>query len=151
MKNSMRTILSRIAFAAVIAVGLLSLHAANTTADEAYTPASNIKNIMNAINHEKDGLFGMIHTDCKSGSTTSDGFKLMRHRAAMIAEAGNLLAVMDPPKGDKASWIKHSHAFRDAAKGLKKPLIKKKADQVMAQLAEVKKQCDACHKDHRPE
>lgn len=150
----MRTLLPRIGLSLILLAGLVGIHAATTSADggkPAYTPVCNIKNLMNAINNEEGGLFGMMNADCKSGAIDSAGWNMMRHRAAMLAESGNILMQLDPPKGDPASWQKHAAAFRDTAKALKKPLIRRKADLVMAGLAEVKKQCDACHKDHRPE
>lgn len=150
----MRSHMPRIALALLFAVAIVGTHALTSEADgdkPAYTPVSNVKNIMNAMNHEEHGLFGMMNSACKSGNVTSDGWKMMRHRAAMLAEAGNILEQLAPPKGEVASWRKHAAAFRDAAKALKKPMIKRKTDQVTAALALVKKQCDACHTAHRPE
>ncbi|MDJ0975420.1 MAG: hypothetical protein QNJ98_13225 [Planctomycetota bacterium] len=150
----MRTLLSRIGFGLFLAIGLVGIHAATTSADNGkptYAPVANIKNLMNAINHEEMGLYGMMQADCKSGKLTSAQWNLMRHRAAMLAESGNILMQLDPPKGEAASWRKHAESFREAAKKLKKPMIRRKTDLVMAGLGEVQKQCDACHKAHRPE
>lgn len=150
----MRTHLPRIGLCLILLVGLVGIHAITTSADDgkpAYAPVANIKNLMNAVNNEEGGLFGMMQADCKSGSIDSAGWNLMRHRAALLAESGNILLQLDPPKGDAATWRKHAEAFRDAAQDLKKPLIRRKADLVAAGLAKVKQQCDACHKDHRPE
>ena len=150
----MRTLLPRIGFGLILAIGLVGLHAATTSADNGkptYSPVVNIKNLMNAVNHEEIGLYGLMNADCKSGSLTSAQWNLMRHRAAILAESGNILLQLDPPKGEAASWRKHAAAFRDAAKKLKRPMIRRKADLVLSALGEVQKQCDACHKDHRPE
>lgn len=150
----MRTLLPRIGLGLFLAIALVGIHAVSTSADDgkpAYEPVANIKNLMNAINHEEMGLFGMMQADCKSGSMSSDQWNLMRHRAAILAESGNILMQLAPPKGEMASWRKHAADFRDAAQDLKKPMIRRKTDLVMAGLAEVKKQCDACHKAHRPE
>ena len=150
----MRTISQRIGLGLVLVAAFIGTYALSTSADDGkptYAPVANIKNIMNAVNSEEGGLFGMMKTDCKTGGLDSKGWNLMRHRAAIVAEAGNILMQLDPPKGEADSWRKYAAAFRDTVKKLKKPMIRRKADAVLAGLADVEKQCEACHKVHRPE
>ena len=156
----MRTTFLR--FGLVLAVvGFGSLFFAVTTSafddDPQAEPVAGIKDIMNAVNHESGGLYGMIKTFCASNPPkTSGDWKIMRHRAAMIAEAGNTMMGLQPPQGaeDDAGmkkWRQHCAAFRDASKKLKRPIALKKVADVQAALEGIMQTCNACHKDHRPE
>jgi hypothetical protein len=124
-------------------------------ADPAPSPVAGITNVMNAVNHEQHGLFGTIKAFCeKGGSEDGDEWKLMRHRAVIIAEAGNILMSKSPPRGaDDAAgmtkWKTHCADFREAAKKLSRTFPFKNIDKVRPALAAVAAQCDACHKDHR--
>ena len=112
-----------------------------------------IGNIMNAVNHEEHGFYGMIKGFCDSPSD-KDGWKLARHRAQIMAESGNILMDKSPPRGaDDAAglkkWKQHCATFRDTCKDLSKALAMRKADRAKKALAAVFAQCEACHKDHR--
>ena len=130
----------------------IALSTDGATAKTEYQPVSNVKNIMNALNHEEVGFYGQMLKFCANNPARGDaGWALMRHQAALMAEGGQLLTEMDPPKGDPGSWVKEAEAFTKAAKGLKKPLAKRKPAEVNAQLQVVRKACDSCHAKHRPE
>ena len=117
-----------------------------------YTPVCNLKDIMMALNHEEDGFYGMMKAFADGNPEKGDErWKIMRHRGALMAEGGQLLTEMDAPKGDPASWKAKAEAFRDACKGLKRPMAMRKADKLKAQLDIVRKACDSCHDAHRPE
>ncbi|MDA1194560.1 MAG: hypothetical protein O2894_05190 [Planctomycetota bacterium] len=122
--------------------------------EAAEEPVAGITNVMNAVNHEEHGLFGMIKSFCDADGADKDGWALARHRAQMIAEAGNTLMGKSPPRGADdaaglAKWKQHCANFRDAGKDLSKALAFKKADRAKAAIAAVAAQCEACHKDHR--
>lgn len=119
-------------------------------------PVAGVKNIMNAVNHEEHGLYGMIKGFCDSGGSGASGdtWKIMRHRAQIIAECGNVLMDKQPPRGGDdaaglAKWKQHCANFRGEAKALSKALAMRKIDRAKAALAKVAAQCEACHKDHR--
>ena len=124
-------------------------------ADPAPKAVAGITNVMNAVNHEQHGLFGMIKGFCgKGGSADAAEWKIMRHRAQIIAESGNTLMAKSPPRGaDDAAgitkWKTHCAEFREAAKKLSRALAFKKIDKVNPALAAVAAQCEACHTDHR--
>ena len=123
--------------------------------DPAPKPVAGIANVMNAINHEQHGLFGMIKSFCdKGGTADAEVWKLMRHRAQIIAEAGNILMIKSPPRGaDDAAglkkWKQHCEEYRELSKKLSKALAFKKVDKVKAAVDACMKQCEACHKDHK--
>jgi hypothetical protein len=143
----------RLGMAVVLTLGFLGILTTVSDAETpAYEPVSNVKTIMNAMNHEEEGFFGMI----KAFSATEPGrgdkaWGIMGHRALMIAESGNVLAHMSPPKGDVESWKTKAAAFRDAAKALSKACKFRKADKLAEEMIAVRKACDACHDAHRPE
>lgn len=123
--------------------------------DPAPDPVAGISNIMNAVNHEEHGFFGMIKTFCDK-PTDKAGWKLARHRAQMIAESGNTLMDKSPPRGaDDAAgikkWKQHCADFREAGKALAKALAFRKPDRAAKAIAAVAAQCEACHNDHRSE
>jgi hypothetical protein len=122
--------------------------------DASPEPIAAAKNIMNALNHERDGFYGMIRAFCTASDQTDEGWKMARHRAVMMAEGGNLLMGMTPPKGgDDAAgmkaWRVQCAQFRDACKELSKALALKKTDKVTAALDAVNARCEACHTAHR--
>ncbi len=124
-------------------------------AEPAPKPVAGITNIMNAVNHETEGLYGMIKKFCDGGGQGSaDQWKMMRHRAQVMAECGNILMAKSPPRGaddaaGMAKWKQHCANFRDASKKLSKALAFKKMNKVTPALAAVAAQCDACHNDHK--
>ena len=152
----MRNLTYRAAFVLLLAgaatAGIALFADDDAGAKTEYTPVSNVKNIMNALNGEEDGFYGMMKAFADTNPARGDkAWAVMRHRAALMAEGGQLLTEMDAPKGDPASWKAKSEAFRDAAKGLKRPMAMRKADKLKAQLELVRKACDNCHDAHRPE
>lgn len=152
----MQTLLTRFGFAIVLSAAFVGALALTSDADEsaapAYKPIASIKNIMNAANHEEHGLFGMIKTFAASSPARGGkDWAIMGHRAYLLAEAGNVLAHLAPPKGDVASWREKAQAFASAAKALKKACAMQKAEKLTTQLEAVRKACDACHDAHRPE
>ncbi len=152
-RPKMRLDAYRLGMAVVLTLGFLGILTTVSDAEEpAYTPVSNVKTIMNAMNHEEDGFFGMLKAF--SATTPARGDKawgIMGHRALMIAESGNVLAHLSPPKGETESWKQKSAEFRDAAKALSKACKFRKADKLAEALTAVRKACDSCHDAHRPE
>lgn len=153
----MRTIATRIGLglAGVTFLSLVLAVSVAVIAEPAPKPVAGISNIMNAVNHEQHGLYGMIKTFCDGGGQGSgDDWKLMRHRAQVVAECGNVLMGKSPPRGaddaaGQAKWKQHCADFRDAAKALSKALAFKKMDKVKPALDAVAAQCTACHNDHK--
>lgn len=153
----MRTFPRRFALAvagcclAAIAVAVVPAIGADDASPE---PVAAVKNIMNALNHDRDGFYGMIRAFCTASDQTDEGWKLARHRAVLMAEGANMMMPITPPKGgDDAAgmkaWRVQCGQFRDACKELSKALAFKKADKVQAALDAVGARCEACHTAHR--
>ncbi len=144
---------------ALAGISFLSLVVAVSVAigddDPAVKPVAGIANVMNALNHEQHGLFGMIKTFCDQGGTKdAEVWKLMRHRAQILAEAGNILMTKSPPRGadDEAGmkkWKQHCATYRKLNKDLAKALAFKKVAKVKTAIDKITAQCEACHKDHK--
>ena len=139
-------------------LAFLSLVAAVTIAIAAPEKKSvaGIKNIMIAVNDEKVGFYGMItaFVATNPGKDKADEWKLMRHRAQIMAECGNVLMDKSPPLGaddaaGQAKWLQHCADFRETCKKLSKALAMKRLEKVQAALKDVQARCDACHDDHR--
>jgi len=143
-----------LALAGVTFLSLVVALSVALAADPAPKPVAGITNIMNAVNHTEHGMFGQIKTFVEKGGGDADAWKLMRHRAQVVAECGNILMGKSPPRGgDDAAgitkWKQHCAAFRDVAKKLSKAMAFKKVDKAKAAVAAVLAQCEACHKDHK--
>ncbi len=148
----MRTTIYRLGLAALV-IGLsAALFAVNTDADVEEKQVARVKDVMNAINHEEHGFYGMIKKFVASNPEKGDaGWKINQSRAIVMAEMGNLLMRWEPTQGDAASWKAKSAAFRDAAADLRKALAFKKLDKCATELQAVQKTCDDCHTAHRPQ
>jgi cytochrome c556 len=122
--------------------------------DPAPAPVAGISNVMNAVNHDQHGLYGLVKAFCSSDAPDKAGWSLARHRAQMVAEAGNTLMGKSPPRGaDDAAglkkWKQHCADFRAAGKSLAKAMAIKKPARVKAAIQAVEAQCTACHDDHK--
>ena len=119
------------------------------------SPVAEIKDLMNAFNHKAYGFFGLVKATLKTEPQAND-WKVAAYRATAMAECGNLLMGLTPPRGaddaaGKTTWATHAAAFRDCAKELAKQLKLKKLAEAQAQVAEVEKRCEECHTDHQLE
>jgi hypothetical protein len=145
----------RLGVLAVGAAAVFGVCAVALQADAKPAAVAEIKDVMNANNHKGDGLFGMIKA-CLKAEPDAKAWKLAAHRAAIVAEGGNVLMGLTPPRGGEddaglAKWRDHAAAFRDAAKELMKACKMKKYEDAKNAAAAVEKQCDACHADHQNE
>jgi hypothetical protein len=120
------------------------------------SPVASVKELMNAFNHKSYGMFGQVRATLTAGEPSANDWKVAAFRAVAVAEVGNLLMGLTPPRGaedeaGKAKWAAHAAAFRDCARELAKLVKGKKLEEAKAHLAEVDKRCDACHADHQLE
>jgi hypothetical protein len=125
-------------------------------ADAEPKPVAGISNIMIAVNDETHGMFGQIEKFLATnpGKDKADEWKVMRHRAQIMAECGNVLMAKSPPRGADdaagiAKWKQHCADFRDCCKKLSKSLAMKNVAKAQAAAKVVKQRCDSCHDDHK--
>ena len=125
-------------------------------ADAQPKPVAGVVNIMAAVNDDKVGMYSQIKGFCAGnpGKDQADAFKLMRHRAQVMAECGNVLMSKSPPRGADdaaglAKWKQHCADYRDLCKKLSKALAMKNAGKASAAIKELDAQCTKCHDDHK--
>src|SRR5262245_48020495 len=117
--SSLRLRLAAPSVAVVGAVGFaVTIRAEGAKAE----PVAEIKDVMNCNNHKTNGLFGAIKATLKAEPSAAD-WKQNAFRAALIAEGGNILLGLVPPKGceteeGKVKYAGHCADFRNAAKKL---------------------------------
>lgn len=150
--SRLRLAIASLAVTAVAAVGFAVALRADGAKPE---PVAEIKDVMNANNHKSSGLYGLIKATLKAEPTAAD-WKLNAYRAALVAEGGNTLLGLVPPKGceddaGKAKWAGHCADFRTAGKELLKACKMKKYEDAKTAAAALEKQCEACHTDHQSE
>lgn len=114
-----------------------------------------IKDVMAYSNQKVHGLYGLINASLKAEPSAND-WKVVAARAVGMAEAGNTLMGLTPPRGaeddaGKAKWLAHCAAFREACKELAKASRLKKYDEAKKASEAVNARCEACHADHQPE
>ncbi len=153
----MRSPFVRLALVAVAFVGAVVIVPALSRAEPpaGAAPVASIKDLMNAFNHKSYGMLGLVKATL-AGEPAANDWKVATARAAAVAECGNLLLGLTPPRGaeddaGKAKWAGHATGFRECAQELAKLVRTKKLAEARAQLAEVEKRCDACHADHQLE
>jgi cytochrome c556 len=137
---------------AVVAFGLASV--ASRAADD--EPTVTIKEVMNACNHPKWGLFGLIKVTLKQPDVSAEDWKVISYRAAMMSEAGQVLAQLVPPRGAEdaaglAKWKAQCAAYRDAAKALRSAANTKNRADTDAAVKAIAERCEACHEAHQNE
>ncbi|MHC5010217.1 MAG: hypothetical protein ACYTG6_04605 [Planctomycetota bacterium] len=150
----MRSRLSRLGLALLGVVTAFAIFTLTTRAEDGAPEVKNVaglKEIMNAVNHKGHGLYGMIMQDLRQDAIDADGWKLIQSRAAMMAEAANLLIAKDPPKGDLASWYEQIVAYRKEATRLFKKAILQDLAGAREALEVLKQRCETCHDLHQSE
>jgi hypothetical protein len=146
----------RLGFLAVGLVAFVGVYAVAAPDDPKPEPVAAIKDIMNGVNNPQGGLYGLIKETLKADAPTDKDWKLVGVRAVIMAEAGNLLMGLTPPRGaddaaGQLAWRKEAAAYRECAKGLRKAAALKNIEQARAAMDSIKQRCDACHEAHQPE
>ena len=140
----------------VTLVGAFAVVSYSADEDPKPEPVAAIKDIMNGVNHNQGGLYGLIKETLNGGAPSDKDWKLIGARAVIMAEAGNILMGLEPPRGaeddaGKLAWRKQCAAYRDAAKDLRKAAGLKSVEKAKACVDGIKARCDACHEAHQPE
>jgi hypothetical protein len=76
-------------------------------------------------------------------------WKLLRARAAIMADSGVSLMGLKPPKGGPGSWQQHAAAYRDAAAALVNAADRRKFADARQSFDRLNTSCGRCHLDHR--
>jgi hypothetical protein len=136
----------------------LAMVAHGAADDPAPKPVAQIKHVMLSVNDTGNdtSLVSLLGADLKKDKLDDEGWDLAAGRAAMVAEAGNVLLGLKPPAGAAdaaglAKWKKHVVDYRGCAEEALAAIGKKDAAAAKAAFTNLNKRCSECHKDHRAE
>lgn len=140
----------------VASASLLGLAAvAQGAADEPVVkPTAQIKDVMLAVNSPDESIVKSLTADFRKTDLDDEGWDVVRARASMVVEAGNLLLGMKPPVGADdaaglAKWKQHVADYRGCGEAARDAAVKKDAAAGQAAMTSLQKRCNECHKDHR--
>ncbi len=107
-----------------------------------------IAELMQAING-KAGVRAQLLQSLEPPPTTEAAWKLLRARAAVIADGARRLETLAPSVGSTANWRRHTAEFRVNAVQLYDAARQLQLEPVSAALARLKQNCGQCHLDNR--
>ncbi len=107
-----------------------------------------IADIMRVINSD-NGVRGRLSSSLASPPSGDEQWDQTRSEAAILAEAGNLLLVLRPPKGTVVGWRERAIEFRTAAQTLLHAIERRDFSAAQEALRVLPKSCASCHADYR--
>jgi cytochrome c556 len=126
-------------------LGIAALATGTAGADDAKTPT--IKEIMGALTKGPKAAFGQTKTALNA---KPPDWKAAKTAAVAIRNHAPALAKNEPPRGDKADFVKQADAFKTNALALADALDKEDLATSKAALGKLSTSCMACHRAHRP-
>ncbi len=109
---------------------------------------ASIADLMRAANAPA-GVRGSLALSLTEEPTSENEWKDARARAALLADAGELLMGLKPPKGDSALWQRHVASYRDAAQAIAAASDRRDYSAARQALERLTTTCGKCHLDHR--
>jgi cytochrome c556 len=127
-------------------MGVAAVFTGTAGAGDEKTPT--IKEIMGALTKGPKAAFGQ--TKAALNATPPD-WKAAKTAAVAIRTHAPALPKNDPPRGDKADFVKQADAFKANALALADALDKEDLAASKAALGKLNTSCMACHRAHRPQ
>jgi len=115
---------------------------------QAARPFVSIGDVMRAVN-APSGVRGGVAQALGDAPREEKDWKLLRARAAIMANSGVLLMGLKPPKGGPGSWRQHAAAYRDAAAALVNAADRRNVADARQAFDRLNTSCGRCHSDHR--
>jgi dienelactone hydrolase len=115
---------------------------------QAVRPFVSIGDVMRAVNGPS-GVRGGIAQSLGEAPRKEKDWKLLRARAAIMADSGTLLMGLKPPKGGATSWQRHATSYRDAAAALATAADRRNFADARQAFDRLNMTCGRCHSDHR--
>jgi dienelactone hydrolase len=112
------------------------------------SPFVSIGDVMRAVNGPS-GVRGGIAQSLGEAPRDDADWKLLRARAAVMADSGVLLMGLKPSKGTTASWRRHAASYRDAAAALAAAADRRSFDEARQAFDRLNTSCGRCHAEHR--
>jgi carboxymethylenebutenolidase len=107
-----------------------------------------IADIMRAVN-EPTGVRGTLIRLLEKEPADVKQWAQARARAALMAEAGSLLAHQTPPRGGPSDWLAQSQAYVAAAEEIVAATDRRDYGAARRGLQKLGARCLACHEQHR--
>jgi dienelactone hydrolase len=111
-------------------------------------PFVSIGDVMRAVN-APSGVRGSAAQSLGEAPRDEKDWKLLRARAAIMADSGVLLMGLKPPRGGAASWQRHAASYRDAAAALVNAADRRNLADARQAFDRLNTSCGRCHSDHR--
>ena len=115
---------------------------------QADRPFVSIGDVMRAVNGAS-GVCGEVAQSLDEAPREEKDWKLLRARAAIMADSGVLLMGLKPTKGSPSSWQRHAASYRGAATALAAAADRRNLAEARQAFGRLKTNCDRCHSDHR--
>ncbi|HZT33717.1 MAG TPA: hypothetical protein VFA33_27755 [Bryobacteraceae bacterium] len=116
--------------------------------EDASPQVARVVDIMRVIN-SSEGVRGQLARSLVQPPATPEQWEQARSRAAILAEAGNLLLSRHPRKGDPQGWKQRAIEYRDAATGLLKSIQARDFPGTQQSLGQLTQACADCHAAYR--
>jgi hypothetical protein len=111
-------------------------------------PLVSIVDVMRAINGPS-GVRGEVARALGEAPRDEREWKLLRARAAVMADSGATLMGLKPQKGSAATWLRHAAAYRDAAAELAAAADRRNLTDARSAFDRLNASCARCHAEHR--
>lgn len=109
---------------------------------------SSVADLMRAVNAPA-GVRGQLSRALAAEPRDEKAWRDVRARAALMADTGDLLAALRPPKGSQAGWQRRAASYRDAAANLTAAADRRDFTAAIQDLERLNASCGKCHLDHR--
>ncbi len=120
----------------------------DSEAAQSAPPFVSIGDVMRAVNGPS-GVRGGVAQSLGEAPRGEKDWKLLRARAALMADSGVLLMGLKPSKGGRASWQRHAASYRDAAAALTAAADHRNFADARQAFDRLNTSCVGCHSDHR--
>jgi hypothetical protein len=107
-----------------------------------------VVDLMRTIN-SNDGIRGQLAQSLLQPPASDAAWEQARSKAAIVAEAGNLLISRHPPKGNPEEWKQRATEYRDIALALLKAIEVHNYPAAQEALREMTPSCARCHVEFR--
>jgi dienelactone hydrolase len=130
--------------------GRNKLLAGGDTANNVQTPHrfSSVADLMRALN-TSSGVRAALVQSLADEPQSEKEWQQARAPAALMADAGELLLELKPPKGVSSVWRRHAASFRDSASAIAVAADRRDYSAAQQGLKRLNMSCAKCHLDHR--
>jgi hypothetical protein len=130
--------------ACAVVVAFASLFSGEASSQDGATPS--IKDVMNKLHKGATSPLAKLKTQL---SAPSPDWGTLEKETKDFVILGAALAKNDPPKGEKASWIKLSDAYFEDAKALDSAVKAHDVAAAKAAHGKLAASCKSCHGAHK--